>query len=67
VVPAALSEQEDDPQAHCILGGIQHYYCTFGRLPHSLTQIGTLSKKDDVFTMLSRIKSTLEIGNYCYV
>ena len=67
LVPAALSEQEDDPQAHRILGEIQHYNCIFGGASRSLTQVGTLSKKVDVFTMLSRIKSTLEIGNYCCV
>jgi hypothetical protein len=62
LVPAALSEQEDDPQAHRILGEIQHYNCIFGGAPHSLTQVGTLSMKSGVFTILSRIKSTLEIG-----
>ncbi|XP_066381536.1 uncharacterized protein [Miscanthus floridulus] len=38
LVPAALSEQEDDPQAHRILGEIQHYNCIFGGAPRSLTQ-----------------------------
>jgi hypothetical protein len=57
---AALSEQENDPQTHCILGGIQHYNCSFGGVPRGPTQVGTLSIKDGVLTMLSRIKSTLE-------
>ncbi|CAD6215364.1 unnamed protein product [Miscanthus lutarioriparius] len=34
----SLPEQEDDPQAHRILGEIQHYNCIFGGAPHSLTQ-----------------------------
>ena len=65
LVPAALSEQEDDPQAHRILGEIQHYNCIFGGAPRSLTQVGTLSMKSGVFTILSRINSTLEIGKSC--
>ena len=65
LVPAALSEQEDDPQAHRILGEIQHYNCIFGGAPRSLTQVGPLSMKSGVFTILSRIKSTLEIGKSC--
>ncbi|KAG2533965.1 hypothetical protein GQ55_9G016900 [Panicum hallii var. hallii] len=38
LVPAPLSEQEDDPQLHRILGEIQHYNCIFGGAPRSLTQ-----------------------------
>lgn len=38
LVPAALSGQEDGPQAQRILGEIQHYNCIFGGAPRSLTQ-----------------------------
>lgn len=48
LVPAALSGQEDGPQAQRILGEIQHYNCIFGGAPRSLTQVGTLSMKADV-------------------
>ncbi|ONM11392.1 Mitochondrial transcription termination factor family protein [Zea mays] len=39
LVPAALSGQEDGPQAQRILGEIQHYNCIFGGAPRSLTQV----------------------------
>ncbi|OEL36951.1 hypothetical protein BAE44_0002030, partial [Dichanthelium oligosanthes] len=38
LVPAPLSEQEDDPQLQRILGEIHHYNCIFGGAPRSLTQ-----------------------------
>nr|TKV90289.1 hypothetical protein SEVIR_9G018800v2 [Setaria viridis] len=38
LVPAPLSDQEDDPQVGRILGEIQHYNCIFGGAPRSLTQ-----------------------------
>jgi hypothetical protein len=35
------------------------YNCKFGGVPHSLTQVGTISKKDDVFGLHYAFKNKI--------